>query len=152
MLGHCLYLASLGVLAILGAGYFTPGRQPGMILAVKLGSLVTGLVYLFLLWSVRYRRIPPDTWFVSHLIWLCLSYGLALGAALGTALLLALGLLLVVAIPPVAVAAVYGPLLAAALVALWFAWRVLSGYVSFWRGHPVGNWFRPPVRLDEQEY
>lgn len=152
LFGHGVYLASLGVLASLGAGFVTQGGRPGMILAIKLASLVTALVYLSLIWSIRYRRVPPDTWFVSHLLWLCFSYAFALGAALLAALGLAIGLLLVLAIPPVAVAVVYGPIIAAALVALWFGWRVLRGYAAYWRALPVGGWSREPVQLDAQEY
>lgn len=149
---HGIYLASLGVLASLGAGFYTKGGQPGIVLALKLASLVTALAYLSLVWSIRYRRVPPETWFVSHLLWLCFSYAFALGAALLAALGLAIGLLLVLAIPPIAVAVVYGPIIAAALVALWFAWRILRGYAAFWRALPVGGWSREPVQLDAQEY
>ncbi len=150
--GHGVYLASVGVLVSLGAGFVTHGSRPGVVLAIKLASLVLALVYLSLIWSVRYRRVPPDTWFVSHLIWLCFSYGFALGAALVAALCLGIGLLLVLAVPPIAVAVVYGPIIAAGLVALWFAWRILTGYAAFWRDLPVGGWFKAPVQLDQQEY
>jgi hypothetical protein len=140
------------VLASLAAGFYTRGGQPGVLLVIKLASVVTALVYLALIWSVRYRRVPPDTWFVSHLLWLCFSYVFALGAALLAALGLGIGLLLVVVIPPMAVAMVYGPLIAAALVALWFGWRILRGYAAYWRAGPVGGWSLEPVQLDAQEY
>ncbi len=153
LFGHGIYLASVAALASLGAGFVTHGSRPGIGLAIKLASLVTALVYLSLIWAVRYRRVPPDAWFVSHLIWLCFSYGLTLGAGLVAALCLGLGLLLVLAVPPIAVAVVYGPIIAAALVALWFGWRILRGYVAFWQDRPIGGWLRgPPVQLDQQEY
>ena len=87
---------------------------------------------------MAYRRIPPDLWFFSHLLWLSLSYSFLFLWVAAIALGFAVMLLFVLAVPPLAAAVVYGPMVAGALLMVWFSWRILGGYFAYVRGRPVG--------------
>lgn len=137
---HGMYLAGLAVIAGVGAGVVDPEYRlpPGT--GLKIMGACTALVYLALVWVIRFRRVPPEKWFVSHLLWLTLTFSFALLAGFAAVLLILVGLLLVAAIRAAAGLLFYGPVLVAILVALWFAWRMVSGYLALWRRNPVGGW------------
>lgn len=102
-----------------------------VILAVTIG---------FLIWAVESRASLPEHWFLTHLLWLARTWGLAVGGAALGFLLLILGTLIAFVFRPVAVLLIYGPFVAGAVIGIWFAWRMVQGYLALVRGVPVGEW------------
>jgi hypothetical protein len=138
VLGHAGY--AVGALIVVGA----VARGRGILAPVGVGELMTtvggtaALGFLFLYWAVAYRRVPPDPWFFSHLLWLSLTYSFLFLWVTVSALALVVGILFALVVPPLALLLVYGPFLAGGLIVLWLAWRIGRGYLAYTRGAPVG--------------
>jgi uncharacterized membrane protein len=139
---HLAYAVGWALVATVPAGRFDPAFRVGLVPAVETVGLMAALAYLSLWWSVRYRRVHAEPWFLSHLVWLTFTYTWVLLAAAVGALALAIGVLFALAVPPIAPIVVYGPLFLGAAVGLWFAGRSVVGWIAYWRGRPVGYRFR----------
>jgi hypothetical protein len=138
-LGHLAYLGGLALLARGVAGLAGRARPAGIGTVFEAAGLGAALGFLFLFWAVRFRRVAPEPWFLSHLVWLSVTYALIFAAVAVGTLGVILGLFLAAIVLPVAAFIVYAPLVAGALLAAWFAWRMLRGYAAYWRRAPVGH-------------
>ena len=139
LLGHLAYLVGLGLVAWVVAGLAGRTRPLSIGTVLEAAGLGAALGFLFLFWAVRFRRVAPEPWFLSHLTWLTLTYALVFAAVAVGTLGVILGLFLAALVPPLAAFIVYVPLVAGGLLAVWFAWRILRGYGAYWRRAPVGH-------------
>ncbi len=144
-LGHVAYLVGLGLLGWVGLGLAGIAVPVGIGTGLKVLMLAAALSFLFLFWAVTYRRVPPEAWFVSHLVWLSMTYAFLFLAGAGGALALMVGILFIAVVPPLAALVVYGPMVVGGLVALWFTWRMVRGYVAYLGGAAVGGMVRTPA-------
>ncbi len=137
---HVMYWASLALLAWPAVQLLGRPLNIGMdrVLAVPIAISITCTVLLA--WSVRGRDMAPESWFVSHLVWLAVSHWILLLWAAGTAMALALGALLALVFPLVLVVLIYGPFVVGLALGAWFAYRSLVGYVRFLRRRDVDPW------------
>lgn len=138
LLVHLVYLGGLGVVLALAL------HQVGDVQALRPGNVLNVLALggvaavLMLYWSLVHRSLPPEPWFLSHLLWLCLSFAFLLLVVAVGALVLVVGFLFLLLIPPLAPLVIYGPFLAAWLTGAWFAWRMGRGYLAFRRRQAIG--------------
>jgi len=137
--GHAAYLVGLVFLAWVGAGLAGRPVPVGVGTVLALAGLGAGLGFLFLLWAVQFREVTPEPWFVSHLAWLSVTYAAVFAAIAAGTFGLVLMLFLAAAVPALAPAMVYVPTTGAGVLAIWFAWRMLRGYWSYWRRATVGH-------------
>jgi hypothetical protein len=113
--------------------------------------VVLGIAHgAWLVWAVRLRPALPEAWFVSHVTWLMCTWLLVALAVPALGLVLAAGLLLVALVPPLAVVAVYGPIVAIAGLLLWLASRVVRGWLAFAASREIGPPPREPTAEDAQ--
>jgi hypothetical protein len=138
---HGLYLLS-GLVTLTAVLALTSSVEP--IRANSLGGVVVmaAMSTALMVWTVLRRTPPVETWFVSHLVWLSMTW--AMVAFLFASSLLVLGLILIAAVLLQVLAfLVYTPFLLAWSCAVWFLWRVGRGYVVFLRRGPIGSFSRP---------
>ena len=101
------------------------------------GSILAVTVAL-ILWSVVFRSSPAARWFVSHAVWLAMSFaGLLIAIAVAPLVMFA-GLLFVAVFPPLAYIAVYGPFAIGIIAFVWFVYRMIRGYSAFLKGYAIG--------------
>jgi len=139
ILGHLAYLVGLALLAWVVAGLAGRAMPIGIGTALEAAGVGAALGFLCLFWAVRFRQAAPEPWFLSHLVWLSVTYALIFAAVAVGTLGVVLGLLFAAIVPPVAALIVYAPLIAGGLLTVWFAWRMLRGYGAYWRRAPVGH-------------
>ncbi len=138
-LGHLAYLVGLALLAWVVAGLAGRAMPIGIGTVLEAAGVGAALGFLCLFWAVRFRRAAPEPWFLSHLVWLSVTYALIFAAVAVGTLGVVLGLFLAAIVPPVAAFIVYAPLIAGGLLTVWFAWRMLRGYGAYCRRAQVGH-------------
>ena len=76
ILGHLAYLLGLALLAWIVAGLAGRATPIGIGTALEAAGVGVALGFLCLFWAVRVRQTAPELWFLSHLVWLSLTYAL----------------------------------------------------------------------------
>jgi hypothetical protein len=134
---HALYLLS-GSVVVAAVLALTSSGEPIGSNAFRGVALMAAVCTVHMVWTVLRRTPPAETWFVSHLVWLSLTWGIV--ALVIAASLLVLGLALIAAVLlPMLVFLFYTPVFFAWACATWFLWRVGRGYFLLLRRSPIGS-------------
>lgn len=134
---HALYLSS-GLVVVATVLALTSSAEPIGPNAFQGVVLLAATCGALMVWTVLRRTPPAETWFVSHLVWLSLTWAIA--AMLFAGSLLVMGLVLIMAVlMPFLLFLMYTPVVLAWACAGWFLWRIGRGYLELLRREPIGS-------------
>lgn len=136
---HAAYLFGLVVVGRVAAGILKWMPPASVLIALQLLAAAGGVMFVYLRWSARGRAGAPPAWFVTHVLWLMMSFLYTVAWAIGTAVFLFVAVVVVATFRSLAALAVYGPILVAALIALWFIYRMVRGYLDYLREYPAAE-------------
>lgn len=136
---HAAYLFGLLLVGRFIAGMLTWMPHANVFFSLQLLAAAGGVMFVYLRWAASGRTGVPPAWFVTHVLWLMMSFLYTVAWAIGAAIFLFVTLLIVTTIPAFGMLAVYGPMLVAILIVLWFIYRMVRGYRDFLREYPAGD-------------
>lgn len=134
---HALYALSAVLAARAALAFWGSGRPIG---ANALDDIIAmaAVSCLMMGWFALGRTPSAEKWFISHLLWLTMTFAVLGGVFAGSLIVLAVVMLLVLVLPPLFFLA-YLPAALAWVFAAWFVWRLIRGYSAFLRRAAIGR-------------